>query len=144
MKISLAEMEYSLEKDQIEMMNLSQKMQTARVESVKARAVKEMPRQESLFKTVHNSQASVLQAHSLDRQQLSVVVTRYEGFGLEVGQDDGEKLQAGDRLIEVNGENVLRMLGGGWQTLLDKLTYPVRVVTMRVVEGGQEGHHPHQ
>ena len=143
-KISLAEMEYSLEKDQIEMMNLSQKMQTARVESVKARAVKEMSRQESLFKTVHNSQASVLQAHSLDRQQLSVVVTRYEGFGLEVGQDDGEKLQAGDRLIEVNGENVLRMLGGGWQTLLDKLTYPVRVVTMRVVEGGQEGHHPHQ
>merc|ERR1719412_2951755 len=106
-KISLAEMEYSLEKDQIEMMNLSQKMQTARVESVKARAVKEMSRQESLYKTVEASQTTVLAAHSLERHQLSGVVTRYEGFGLEVGQDEGEKLQAGDRLIEVNGENVL-------------------------------------
>ena len=145
MKISLAEMEYSLEKDQIEMMNLSQKMQTARVETVKARAVKEMSRQESLYKTVHTSQTSLLQAHSLDRQELGVVVTRHEGFGLEVGEDTGENLQAGDRLIEVNGENVLRMLGGGWQTMLDQLTFPARVVTMRVVEVSQEGqhHHPH-
>ena len=55
MKISLAEMEYSLEKDQIEMMNLSQKMQTARVESVKARAVKELARQESHFTAVQIS-----------------------------------------------------------------------------------------
>ena len=39
MKISLAEMEYSLEKDQIEMMNLSQKIQTVRVESVKVEKV---------------------------------------------------------------------------------------------------------
>ena len=138
-------MEYSLEKDQIEMMNLSQKMQTARVETVKARAVKEMSRQESLYKTVHTSQTSLLQAHSLDRQELGVVVTRHEGFGLEVGEDTGENLQAGDRLIEVNGENVLRMLGGGWQTMLDQLTFPARVVTMRVVEVSQEGqhHHPH-
>ena len=94
MKISLAELEYSLEKDQIEMLNLSQKIQTVRVESVKARAVKEMSRQESLYKTVEGSQASVLAAHSLERHQLSGVVTRYEGYGLELGQDEGEKLQA--------------------------------------------------
>ena len=88
MKISLAEMEYSLEKDQIEMMNLSQKMQTARVESVKARAVKELARQESLFSAVQSSQTSLLAALSLERQELAGVVERYEGFGLQVGGED--------------------------------------------------------
>ena len=83
MKISLAEMEYSLEKDQIEMLNLSQKMQTARVESVKARAVQEMSRQESLYRTVQSSQTCLLEALSLERQELGGVVARQEGWGLE-------------------------------------------------------------
>ena len=132
-------MEYSLEKDQIEMMNLSQKMQTARVESVKARAVKELARQESLFSAVQSSQTSLLAALSLERQELAGVVERYEGFGLQVGgEGGGEKLRPGDRIIEVNGENVVRMLGGAWQSLLAQLSFPARVVVLRVVEG-QEG-----
>ena len=141
-------MEYSLEKDQIEMMNLSQKMQTARVETVKARAVREMSRQESLFSAVQSSQTSLLAAHSLERSELAGVVARLEGFGLEVGAEwSGEKLRPGDRLIEVNGENVLRLLEGGWESLLAQLTFPARVVVMRAVEGGKEGHnqgHHHQ
>ena len=39
-------MEYSLEKDQIEMLNLSQKMAAVRVEGAKVRAVKEVTGQE--------------------------------------------------------------------------------------------------
>ena len=46
-KISLAEMEYSLEKDQIDMMNLSQKIQSARMENVKMSALKEISKQEN-------------------------------------------------------------------------------------------------
>ena len=47
-------MEYSLEMDQIEMMNLSQKIQTARMENVKMSALKETSRQESLFRNVES------------------------------------------------------------------------------------------
>ena len=79
----MAEMEYSLEKDQIEMLNLSQKMQTTRVENVKARAVKELARQESHFTAVQISQTSLLAALSVDRQELGGVVARQEGWGLE-------------------------------------------------------------
>ena len=134
MKISLAEMEYSLEKDQIEMLNLSQKMQTARVESVKARAVKELARQESLFSAVQSSQTSLLAALSVDKQELGGVVARQEGWGLEVGgEGGGARLQAGDRIIEINGENVLRLLGSSWPALLAQLRSPVKVVVLRNV-----------
>ena len=47
-------MEYSLEKDQIEMMNLSQKIQSARMENVKMSALKEISKQENLFRNVEN------------------------------------------------------------------------------------------
>ena len=115
MKISLAEMEYSLEKDQIEMLNLSQKIQTARVAGVKARAVQEMSRQESLYTAVQAGQVCLVAAISLDREDLGGLVTRQEGFGLEVGEEwAGSRLQAGDRVIEMNGENVLRLLSSSW------------------------------
>ena len=134
MKISLAEMEYSLEKDQIEMMNLSQKIQTVRVENVKVRAVKEMSRQESLFSAVQSRQVSLLEALSVERQELGGVVERYEGWGLEVGgEGGGARLQAGDRIIEINGENVLRLLGSSWPALLAQLRSPVKVVVLRNV-----------
>ena len=145
MKISLAEMEYSLEKDQIEMLNLSQKIQTVRVESVKARAVKEMSRQESLYSAVQPSQVSLVEALSLDRQELGGLVTRQEGFGLEVGEEErsGAKLQAGDRVIEINGENVVRILSSSWPPLLAQLRSPVKVVVLRSVQASQQAHQAH-
>ena len=125
MKISLAELEYSLEKDQIEMLNLSQKIQTVRMESVKAR-------QESLYTAVQAGQVSLVAALSLDRQELGGLVTRQEEFGLEVGEEGGgAKLQAGDRVIEINGENVVRISTSSWPPLLAQLRSPVKVVVLR-------------
>ena len=139
MKISLAEMEYSLEKDQIEMLNLSQKMSAVRAESVKVRAVAELAGQESLYRRVDQSQTSLLQADRLDRAQLASVTLRQEGFGLELGEEvPGNKLKVGDRIIEINGENVVKVLGPAWQVMKDQLSFPVKVVAMRVVQPQQE------
>ena len=129
MKISLAEMEYSLEKDQIEMLNLSQKIHTVRVErereSVKAR-------QESLYNEVQAGQVSLVAALSLDRQELGGLVSRQEGFGLEVGEEGGgAKLQTGDRVIEIDGENVVRISTSSWPPLLAQLRSQVKVVVLR-------------
>ena len=59
-----------------------------------------------------------------------------------VGREEGagHYLQAGDRIIELNGENVVRILGSVWQTMMDKLTFPVKVVVMREVKD----HHNYQ
>ena len=134
-KISLAEMEYSLEKDQIDMMNLSQKIQSARMENVKMSALKEISKQESLFRNVENSKATLIYGHQLDRQHLDTINIRYEGFGLEVREDShDDKMQAGDRVIEVNGEDVLRILPGAWQTLMESINPPAKVVLLRSME----------
>ena len=140
MKISLAEMEYSLEKDQIEMMNLSQKIQTARMENVKMSALKEISKQESLFRNVEAAKTTLLVGHLVDRQQLDTVGLRYEGFGLEVREDsEDQKLLAGDRVIELNGEDVLRLLPGAWASLLEATAGQVKVVVLRAVAGAGAG-----
>jgi len=134
-KISLAEMEYSLEKDQIEMMNLSQKIQTARMENVKMSALKEISKQENLYRNVENSKTSLLYGHQLDKQHLENICVRYEGFGLEIREDSqDEKLQAGDRVIEINGEDVLRILPASWNSMLEVTQPPIKIVVLRSVE----------
>ena len=47
MKISLAEMEYNMEKDQIEMINLSEKIQAVRMQNVKNAALKEISKHDN-------------------------------------------------------------------------------------------------
>ena len=128
-------MEYSLEKDQIEMMNLSQKIQSARMENVKMSALKEISKQENLFRNVENNQNTFVTGRQLERHHLDSIAIRYEGFGLEVRDDSqDDKLMAGDRVIEVNGEDVLRMMPGTWASLLETAQPPYRVVLLRTVE----------
>ena len=65
----------------------------------------------------------------LERRHLNTFAIRYEGFGLEVREDsEDDKLAAGDRVIEVNGEDVLRLMPGAWQTMLEAAQPPYRVV----------------
>ena len=133
-------MEYSLEKDQIEMMNLSQKIQTARMENVKMSALKEISKQESLFRNVEAAKTTLLVGHLVERQQLDTVGVRYEGFGLEVREDTADQqLLAGDRVIEVNGEDVLRLLPAAWASMLEAAAGPVKVVVLRAVAGAGAG-----
>ena len=88
-------MEYSLEKDQIEMMNLSQKIQSARMENVKMSALKEISKQENLFRNVENNQNTFVTGRQLERHHLDSIAIRYEGFGLEVRDDSqDDKLSA--------------------------------------------------
>ena len=47
-------------------------------------------------------------------------------------------MQVGDRIIEINGENVVKVLGPAWQVMKDQFSFPVKVVAMRVVQPQQE------
>ena len=100
------------------MMNLSQKIQSARMENVKMSALKEISKQENLFRNVENNQNTFVTGRQLERHHLDSITIRYEGFGLEVRDDSqDDKLMAGDRVIEVNGEDVLRIMPGAWASL---------------------------
>ena len=43
-------------------------------------------------------------------------------------------MHAGDRVIEVNGEDVLRILPGAWQTILENINPPAKVVLLRSMD----------
>ena len=117
------------------MMNLSQKIQSARMENVKMSALKEISKQENLFRNVENNQNTFVTGRQLERHHLDSIAIRYEGFGLEVRDDSqDDKLMAGDRVIEVNGEDVLRIMPGAWASLLENAQPPYRVVLLRTVE----------
>ena len=107
-------------------------MQTVRVE------------RESLYSAVQPGQVSLVVALSLEREELGGLVTRQEGFGLQVGEEGGgAKLQAGDRVIEMNGSAVVRILSSSWPPLLAQLRSPVKVVVLRSVPPSHQAHQAH-
>ena len=60
MKISLAEMEYNMEKDQIEIINLSRKIQAERIQKVKNETLREIANHDSLFRYVKDGSSTLL------------------------------------------------------------------------------------
>ena len=138
-KISLAEMEYNMEKDQIEIMNLSQKIQSARMQNVKNAALKEIAKHDNLYRYVQNGNTTLLLACELEFGDMHNIGLRYEGFGLEVKEiDDTHDLSVGDRIIEVDGNDVLRIFANQWEVMQNEMTFPCKIVFMRMKESLSE------
>merc|ERR1711892_1656423 len=134
-KISLAEMEYNMEKDQIEIMNLSQKIQSARTQNAKIAALKEIAKHDNLFRYVKDGNTALLLACELEFGDMNNIGLRYEGFGLEVNESCGTyDLSIGDRIIEVNGNVVLKIFANQWEVMQSELTFPCKIVIMRMKE----------
>ena len=123
--ISLAEIEFSVEKDQVEMLSLSQKIKDLNLEECR----KDGPKQESLFSLIPENKKMVLVTRTLDRKQLvSGVRMRREGAGLELISDmSGTR---GLRILEVNGQHVLWVQEMRWREMRESLEYPAKIVLM--------------
>ena len=138
-KISLAEMEYNMEKDQIEIMNLSQKIQSARMQNVKNSAIREIAKHDNLYRYVHKDHTTLLIACDLELCDLNKIGMCYEGFGLEIKESDSNlDLSVGDRIIEVNGRDVLRIMAYQWDEMQSDLIFPCKVVFIRLKESDSE------
>ena len=65
---------------------------------------------------------------------------KYGGCGLEISATVSDTLSAGDRIIEVNAENVVNIDRNTWHEMRRRLTIPYHAVIMRVDRmGGQDG-----
>ena len=124
-----------MEKDQIEIMNLSQKIQSARTQNVKNAALKERSKHDSLYGYVNDGSTTILLNCELEFGDINKISVRYEGFGLEVkARDDTHDLSVGDRIIEVNGNDVLRVFANQWEVMRNELTLPYKIVLMKMKE----------
>ena len=66
MKISLAELEYRIEKDQIDIINLSQKIQSLRMANEKDSLVEDLGKEECLYKYITKYEITFLVAADLE------------------------------------------------------------------------------
>ena len=66
MKISLAELEYRIEKDQIDIINLSQKIQSLRMANEKDSFVDDVGKEEGLYKYITKYEITFLVAADLE------------------------------------------------------------------------------
>ena len=76
MKISLAELEYRIEKDQIDIINLSQKIQSLRMANEKDSLLDDVGKEECLYKYITKYEITFLVAADLEsaRYALSCLV----------------------------------------------------------------------
>ena len=132
--ISLAEIEFSVEKDQVGMLSLSQRIKDLKIEESKMK--RELANQDCLYKIIPENKKIVLVTLSLDRKQtFTGVRMRGEGGGLETINDTvDEMVTPGDRVIEVNGENVLRIQEVRWREMREAALYPAKIVLMKTEE----------
>ena len=129
--ISLAEIEFSVEKDKVEMLSLSQRIKELKVEESKMKRDRPSKQEDSLFSMIPENKKMVLFSRSLDRKQIVAGVRmRREGAGLELISGDEPVTSGGARILEVNGQNVLRIQEVRWREMSGAMEYPAKIVLM--------------
>ena len=82
----------------------------------------------------------ILIAEEITKDAMKQIKLKYGGCGLEISATASDTLNVGDRIIEVNGENVVNIDRNTWHDLRKRITQPYQVVVMRVGRvGGQDG-----
>ena len=97
MKISLAELEYRIEKDQIDIINLSQKIQSLRMANEKDSLVEDVGKEEGLYKYITKYEITFLVAADLEsaRYALSCLVIVFSATLLQLNCHDLTKPSQG-------------------------------------------------
>ena len=129
--IEVSELEYKIEKDQLDILNISQKIQVIKMNKEKLKYTAELTKQESLYKTVKGVDVPIVGACEVNSEDFWCFGIQREGFGVTVSHEGGSELKIGDRLLELDGTNVLKITREDWESLKSELNYPCRAVVIR-------------
>ena len=127
----MSELEYKIEADQLDILNISQKIQVIKMNTEKQKYTAELTKHESLYKTVKGANLTIVAACEVNREDFWCFGIRQEGFGVTVSQEGGSELKIGDRLLELDGKNVLKITREDWDSLKSEMNYPCKAVLMR-------------
>ena len=130
-KIGVSELEYKIEKDQLDILNISQKIQMIKMNQEKKKYTEELTKHESLYSNVKNADMAIVTACEVQSDQFYCFKIQEEGFGVVVGQEGVIDLKIGDRVLELDGKYVFKITRDEWDNMKDELKYPCKVVTMR-------------
>ena len=98
--IEVSELEYKIEKDQLDILNISQKIQVIRMNQEKKKYTAELTKKECLYQSVKGANMTVVNACEIQREDFWAFGIRQEGFGVIVSQEGVPNLKIGDRLLD--------------------------------------------
>ena len=74
---------------------------------------------------------TIVTACEIQKEDLGAFGIQQEGFGVIVSQEGVPNLKIGDRLLEIEGMNALKITREDWDSLKTGLNYPCNAVLMR-------------
>jgi len=141
-RIERAELEYHMEKDQIHLINMEQDIQALQVKLEQHKIRKRLMEGESIYSIAAKEDISYLVTAEIVENLSNLMTLREEGFGLYIAyNDNNSKFNEGDRVIEINGSPVLKIVSEEWDKMRQTSNNPSLVVALRTQTGiNQENH----
>ena len=109
----------------MDIMNISQRLENLLLD--KDRTKNNM----SLFKYVTKKEEVILVTTNITKEDMKQTKLRYSNCGLTVSATVSDKLEVGDAILEVNGENTLNIDRESWHKMRKRLSHPYQLVVMR-------------
>ena len=128
----MAELEYKIEKDQLDILKISQKIQVIKMNKEKQKYTEQLTRKECLYNYVRYNDVTVLTACEISSENIGSLAIRSEGFGLSVNKDIANGAKLSERVLELNGENMLKITQEDWDIFKSELKYPVEAVSLHL------------
>ena len=92
----MAELEYTIEKDKLDILDISQKIQAIKMNQEDEKYSREISKTECLYKHVEGSEETIVIACEISSDAVRALNIRHEGFGLEFSQEGDLNLQTVD------------------------------------------------
>ena len=116
----MAELEYKIEKDQLDILNISQKIQVIKMNLEKQKYTKELTKNEFLYSYVKDADSTIVIGCEVNSDIMGCLDIRKGGFGVSVTKDS-QDLKIGDRLLELDEVNVFKITTEDWENLKHQL-----------------------
>ena len=134
-QIGKAELEYKIEKDQLDILNISHKIQVIRISLEKKKYIRELIRQECLYNYVKEAEIASIVTCEMTKDNLNSVDIRPEGSGLVINLNNSAKLISGDRMLELEGVDVFRITSEEWGIMKSQIGNYANAVFLRTKTG---------
>jgi hypothetical protein len=138
-KIDMAELEYKIEKDQLDILNISQKIQLIKMNLEKQKYTKELTKKEFIYSYVKDADSTIVISCEVSSEIMGCLDIRQGGFGVSITKEC-QDLKIGDRLLELDEVNVFKITTEDWENMKPQLGTRSGAVFLRT-KANQNGYY---
>ena len=125
----MAELACAKEKEQLDILNISQKIQGIKMNQENEKYTRESTKNECLYKYIEGTDETVVLACEISSDRVRSLNIKQEGFGLEFSKEGDLNLKTGDRVLELDSFNVFKITRYQWEKFKSQLHYPCKLLS---------------